>query len=363
MKQKILVVDDSEFMREMVIRTLGEDYILYCVTCAEQAIAFLQNDIPHMILLDVTMTGMSGFEFFEYIKKFEATKDIPVVFLALESLGAEKIKAIEMGAVDYIAKPFTQVYLKKRVNLFSRLISNQIKIKEKNERLERFSRELQNMVDSKTQKIVALQDALIRTTGEVIDCRDSSTGGHIRRTVEYVTIIAERAAQEKIYSNELNETSIRTMKRVAPLHDVGKIKIPDSILLKPGKLTEYEFELMKTHTTLGTKIIDQISIGAGNSADMALAKIIALNHHEKWDGSGYPNSISEYEIPLSGRIMAIADVFDALVSKRIYKPAFSFDDAVEIINNESGMHFDPQLIVIFNKVSPFLKIVLNQYNK
>ena len=218
------------------------------------------------------------------------------------------------------------------------------------------------MVDAKTQKIITLQDALIRTTGEVIDCRDCSTGGHIRRTEEYVAIIAERAAQDGLYSNELNPTVIKAIKRVAPLHDVGKIKIPDSILLKPGKLTHDEFELMKTHTTLGSLIIDKIATDAGNVTDMGFAKSIALNHHEKWDGSGYPNNLAENDIPLCGRIMAVADVFDALVSKRIYKSAFAFNDAVEIINEDSGKHFDPQLIGIFNKVAPFLKIVYNQFD-
>lgn len=362
MKQIILVVDDSSFMRKIVDYTLNDSYIIRSMSSGEEAIEYLKRELPSLILLDVTLTGMSGFELFEYLLSKPILRDIPVVFLALESKGAEKIKAIEMGAIDYIAKPFTTAYLRARVDLFARFLGSRLMVDEKNHRLQRFSEDLQHMVDAKTDRIMALQDTLIRSAGEIVDCRDDNTGGHIKRTEEYVDILGQGCIASGLYPSELDANVVKTLKRVAPLHDVGKIKIPDHILFKPGKLDVDEFNQMKKHTLLGSQIIEKIAAGAGNSSDLTYAKEIALTHHEHWNGEGYPYHLKGLNIPLSGRIMAIADVLDALVSKRVYKDAYDFDIAIRIINSESGNHFDPSLVEVFNKVASSLEVVVKKYS-
>lgn len=362
MRQMILVIDDSHFIQKIVELTLQDTYDLRFCSSAEEAVDLLGREVPSLILLDVTLTGMSGFEFFEYILSKPALRDIPVIFLALEGRGTEKIKAIEMGAIDYIAKPFTPSYLRARVDLFAKFVGSKLVVDEKTFRLQRFSEELQNIIDMKTERIMILQDTLIRSAGELVDCRDDNTGGHIRRTEEYVEALGNACIEQGIFRGELNDTTVKMLRRVAPLHDVGKIKIPDSILFKPGPLTKDEYEQMKTHTTLGSEIIERISLGAGNPHELDFAKEIALTHHERWDGGGYPRGLSSTDIPLSGRIMAIADVFDALISKRVYKEAFDMSVAVHIINSESGRHFDPELVDIFNKVVDKFDSIYKQFS-
>jgi len=292
-----------------------------------------QSKLPDIILLDIMMPEMDGYEVCLTLKKLESTKHIPIIFITALSESDDEAKGLEMGAVDFIAKPFNPDLVKSRVR-------NHLELK-------KYRDQLEELVEARTQELQQTQEVTIESMASLAEYRDPETGGHIRRTQNYVKVLAQNLSQNPEYAKELDGPTIYMLYLSAPLHDIGKVGIPDDILLKPGKLTTEEFEIMKMHTIIGRDAIASAERKIMGKSFLNFAHEIAYSHQEKWDGSGYPEGLSGEDIPLSARLMAVADVYDALISKRIYKPAIPHATAVSIIQNDSGSHFDPDVVNAF----------------
>ncbi len=344
-KFNILLVDDTESNISILMHALDEDYELSVAEDGESALQAVDAEIPDLILLDIMMPDMDGFEVCTHLKREPKTKDIPIIFLTAMTDVKSKTKCFEIGAVDYITKPFEIMEVKARVKTHLSLMEAKKQLIQQNEILDR-------KVMERTQELSLTQDASIFSLGTLAEYRDPETGGHIRRTQSYVKVLAQHLKRHPKYSNFLTDPTIELLYKSAPLHDIGKVGVPDNILLKPGPLTEEEFKEMKKHTVFGRDTIMQTErILKTNSSFMRFAREIAFSHQEKWDGSGYPLGTKGEETPLSGRLMALADVYDALISKRVYKPEFPHEKAVRMIIEGSGTHFDPDLVDAFKKIS------------
>ena len=342
-KATIFVVDDTPDNLTLVSNLLKPYYRIKVANSGEKALAYLlmHEDVPDLILLDIMMPGLSGFDVIYELKMHPKTRDIPVIFLtAMSSIEDEK-KGLELGAVDYITKPMSPPIVLARIktHLQNKAIADFLR--DKNDYLEQ-------EISKRTQEISAIQYVTIFALTSLAETRDSDTGNHIRRTQYYVQALAKQLQSHSSYARDLTDTMIDTLFKSAPLHDIGKVGIPDAILLKPGKLTSEEFEIMKSHTTLGKKAIEHAEEQLGTNVDfLDIAKEIAYSHHEKWDGSGYPLGLKGEAIPICGRLMAVADVYDALIAKRVYKEGFSHEKAVSIILEGRGTHFDPDVVDAF----------------
>ncbi len=344
-KKRILLVDDIPQNISLLNEILKESYTISATTNGEKAVKIAQSEAPpDLILLDIVMPEMGGYEVCRQLKNDEGTKDIPIIFVTTKSEVEDETMGLELGAVDYLIKPVNPAIVQARVK-------NHLELKEAREYLKNQNIILEEKVVERTQELIITQDVTIQCMASLAETRDNETGGHIRRTQNYVRALAEKLSEKEKYRNILDFRTIDLLQKSAPLHDIGKVGIPDSILLKPGKLTEEEFEEMKKHTTLGRDAIATAEIQLGTTSFLASAKKIAYSHHEKWDGSGYPEGVSGEAIPLSGRLMALSDVYDALISKRVYKPPFPHSKAVSIIEEESGSHFDPDLVEAFSSIS------------
>jgi putative two-component system response regulator len=300
----------------------------------------LEKHIPDLILLDVEMPEMNGYETIQQVKNKQETQQIPIIFLTARSDSESELQGLSLGAIDYLSKPFSPPLLLKRIEVH-------LLVQEQNRELVNFNNNLQEMVEMKTTTVVELKNAVLKTMAELVEYRDNVTGSHIERTQRYVSILLNTLLEQGLHKDETDTWNMDLVLQSTQLHDVGKIAIKDSILLKPGQLTPEEFEMIKEHTTFGEEVIEKIKKNTTEHAFLDYAKIMAGAHHEKWDGSGYPRGIKGEEIPLLGRIMAIVDVYDALVSDRPYKRAFSHEEAVKIIVEGKGTHFDPQLVEVF----------------
>jgi len=293
----------------------------------------LNTTIPDLILLDILMPEINGFEALKQLKANNSYADIPVIFLTGKKDVATEALGFEMGVVDFISKPFSEPVLLNRIKLH---LDIEEKIRDRTAQLE-----------LRTQKLLQLQNSLASVLANMVEHRDSLTGRHIERTVKYVKIFLNTMLENNIYADHINGWNFEMVSSASRLHDIGKIVISDIILNKNGLMTEDEFEKMKTHALEGENIINGIIADSGDGYFLQDAKLFAGSHHEKWDGTGYPRKLKGEEIPLLGRIMAIADVYDALVSERPYKIAFTHEEAVEIIADGSGKHFDPELVNVF----------------
>ena len=348
----ILIVDDTKFNIKILLETLSDDYQLSVAMDGKAALEYMEEVVPDLILLDIMMPGMDGFEVCSTMKKDKRLKDIPVVFLSSMTDINSKAKAFEIGAVDYITKPFEVQEVKARVktHLSLKLAQNELAMQN----------EILNIkVEERTREIARTQEATLETIANLAEYRDPETGGHINRTKGYIRILAEKLREHPKYKDIINDDMIDSFFKASPLHDIGKIGIRDEVLLKPGRLTPSEFEEMKQHSVIGYNTLKMAANQLGNNSFLTYAMEFALHHHEKWDGTGYPDGLKGEEIPISCRLMAIADVYDALVSKRIYKPAFCHNKAVSIICEGSGTHFSPDLIEIFREIhEEFRKIAI-----
>ncbi|MCL2197060.1 MAG: response regulator [Treponema sp.] len=350
-KALIIMVDDNPANLRIGKNILSQKYTVATAPSAEKLFSLLENNIPDVILLDVDMPDVDGYQAIKMLKTKPETSGIPVIFLTARTESDAELTALSLGAVDYIAKPIQPALLLKRIEIHL-LLEYQKKILEQQaQELRYFNENLQKMVDEKTQSILSLQNALLKTMAELVEYRDDITGRHIERTQKGLRILLNEVIASGIYQDETKDWDIELLIQSCQLHDVGKIYISDSILRKPGKLDYDEYEDMKIHTHVGKQIMEKVEVLAHESDFLKFAKIFATSHHEWWDGSGYPNKLKGTDIPLLGRIMAIADVYDALVSVRPYKGAYSHEDAVRIISEGNGTHFDPSLIEIFLKVS------------
>ena len=337
----ILVVDDNYDILRMAEKFLSKDYKVVAVTSGEKALKYLEKRNADMILLDIEMPDMDGYTVMKHIKDNESTRGIPVIFLTANNEPATEMKCLELGAVDFIAKPFVSGVAKLRIA--------------RNLELEDYRKNLEAIVNRQTMEITAIQQEVIFSMASLIESRDGGTGEHVKRTCNYVKMIAKELIKNGLYTDILNDEYIDYLCKAAPMHDIGKITVSDNILQKPGKLTVEEFEQMKIHVEQGEKIIRSTLSKIENEQCIEIACQVASFHHEKWDGQGYPSGLKGEEIPLCARIMAIADVFDALVSKRCYKDAIPVEDAFRIIENSSESHFDPTIVKVFLNLKDEIK--------
>jgi len=346
-KKLIILVDDNPANLRIGKNVLAEKYSIATAPSAEKLFSILENNNPSLILLDVDMPETDGYETIKNLKSKPETKHIPVIFLTGKTETGDELKGLSLGAIDYITKPFQPTLLLKRIEVHL-LVENQRKTLEKQAaKLKNFNENLQKMVEEKTHNILELEDTLLKTMAEMVEYRDDITGGHIERTKHSVKILLEEIKNNYPDDEEIENIDINLVLQSCQLHDVGKISIEDSILKKPGKLSDEEFEKMKKHTVFGKQIIEKIESLTKENDFLKYAKIFAYSHHEKWDGNGYPCGLKGNEIPLLGRIMAIADVYDALTSIRPYKNAFTHEEAVRIISEGKGKQFDPAMVDIF----------------
>lgn len=345
-KQRVLIVDDSTDNIHVLMELLKDEYKVNAATNGEKALVLAgQQPMPDIILLDIMMPGIDGYEVCRRLKAQEATRSIPVIFITAMTGTEDEYKGLELGAVDYLTKPIIP-------NLTKVRIRNHLKLKQHQENLE-------ELVRQRTKRLQLTQSVMIESLGTLAEYRDPETGGHIKRTQNYVKALAKQLCKLTKFQEELTDEVIELLYISAPLHDIGKVGVADSILLKPGELSDEEFEQMKLHAQYGYEILKKAEITLGADSFIRYAKEIAYCHHEKWDGSGYPRGLSGDEIPLAGRLMALADVYDAQISKRVYKPPLPHQNAVARITSGKGSHFDPDLVGAFLEIeSTFHNIAL-----
>jgi putative two-component system response regulator len=355
-KATILVIDDTPDNLALVSALLKDIYKVKVANHGDKGyrIATSENP-PDLILLDVMMPDIDGYQVCRQLKANPATRDIPVIFLTAKSEDDEEQKGLELGAVDYITKPINPAIVLAR-------IKTQLQLKAAADFLKDKAAYLEEEVAKRTREVTAIQDVTILAMASLAETRDSDTGNHIRRTQHYVKALAEKLKPNPRFTEFLTDTNINTLFKSAPLHDIGKVGIPDCILLKPGRFEPHEMEIMKTHTTLGRDAIQQAENALGIQVEfLTIAKEIALCHQEKWDGSGYPGGLAGDEIPISARLMAVADVYDALVSRRVYKEGMPHEKAVQIIIEGKGKHFDPDMVDAFIEIHQEFLAIAQRY--
>ncbi len=355
-KAMVLVVDDTPDNLTLMSGLLQDDYRVKIATNGERALRIAHTTPPpDLILLDIMMPGLDGYEVCRQLKADPATRDIPVIFLTAKAEVEDERHGLELGAVDYITKPISPPIVLARVH-------TQLTLKASADFLRDKAAYLEAEVARRTREVQAIQDVTIQAMASLAETRDSDTGNHIRRTQHYVRALAERLRDHPRFAHFLTDANIVLLFKSAPLHDIGKVGIPDRILLKPGRFTPEEFAIMKTHCALGRDAIAQAEAILGMKVDfLTLAKEIAYSHQEKWDGSGYPEGLAGDAIPISARLMALADVYDALISRRVYKDGMSHEAAAEIILAGAGQHFDPDVVAAFTAIQDQFQAIAQRY--
>ncbi len=338
----LLVVDDTPENLTILTELLRPRYRVRVANSGKRALAVAVTEPrPDLILLDVMMPEMSGHDVLDALKMDPRTRSIPVIFVTAMDADEDEQIGLALGAVDYITKPLRPAIVRSRVH-------TQLELKLARDRLQDQNVFLEAEVARRMHENVLIQDVSIRALARLAETRDPETGSHILRTQEYVRLLAQLLQTHPRFAHALNDSTIESLAKSAPLHDIGKVGIPDRILLKPGKLTPEEWVIMRTHTTLGAEAIAQAERDSDYKVEfLRYAKEIARSHHEKWNGSGYPDGLRGDEIPISARLMALADVFDALTCRRVYKEAFPFERSRDIIIEGRGQHFDPDVVDAF----------------
>lgn len=347
----IVMVDDDPAILRAGKNVLSEKYSVATLSSPDKLFGFLENNRPALILLDVMMPGMDGYETIGLLKANGKTRDIPVIFLTGKSESDNELEGLNLGAVDYIIKPFVPVLLLKRIEVHLLVEAQRHTLEVQRRELQNFNANLRQMVEQKTRTVITLQNAIITTIADLVECWDNITGSHSDRTMRGVSILINALREAGLYADQVSGWDVNLLLQSSQLHDVGKIAISDQILNKPGPLVREEFDEIKKHTTFGVQVIEKIQAAAVENEFLDYAKIFAETHHERWDGMGYPHGLAGEDIPLLGRIMAVADVYDALVSARPYKREFSHEKAVAIISGGRGTQFDPRLTDIFIRAS------------
>lgn len=338
----ILVVDDSKFSLAFEKKVLSSIYSVTAVTSGKQALKFLQNNSCDIILLDINMPEMDGFQTMDRIKA-ELKNPPPIIFLTANDDEHTESRCLKAGAIDFVTKPFSETVMLSRISHALELVELRSSLEDK--------------LRERTQHISHIQEMMVLGMSTMVESRDNSTGGHIKRTSAVVKIFS----RQLIGSCGLTPDFLNMVTKAAPMHDLGKIAVDDVILRKQGRFTDEEYAAMKKHSAEGAKIVEQILKGVEEEIFVRIAVNIAHYHHEKWDGNGYPTGISGENIPIEARIMALADVFDALVSKRYYKEAYSYDKAFDIIEGSLGSHFDPELGRVFMTCRPELENLYDNF--
>ena len=332
----IFIVDDSDTNLSMAESALEDQYRVMTMPSAATMFNLLNKVTPDLILLDIEMPEMDGFDALKILKSKELWADIPVMFLTGRTDEEVEVLGFEMGAIDFVTKPFSAPVLLNRIKTHL---------------------DIDEIIRERTSQLHRLQNSIVSVLADMVENRDKGTGGHIERTSVYIKILISGMRERGIYTDEINNWDVEKIVSSARMHDLGKISITDIIVNKPDRLTEAEYEVMKTHAVEGERIIDEIILRTGEGEFLRNARLFAGFHHERWDGKGYPHGLKGEEIPLQGRIMAIADVYDALVSERPYKRPFAHEEAVRIIMENSGKQYDPRIAQVFYEVKDLFKAV------
>jgi putative two-component system response regulator len=353
-KYRVIAVDDQPDNLLVLEHYLGNDYALTTFRQGQALIDYFEaGGQADLILLDIVMPMPDGYSLCRWLKSTPLTRDVPVVFLTSLDSHTDEAFALSLGAEDFIHKPLSPPVVLARVRNHLLLSQTRQALQKQNQTLEilvaertRKIKEQSDELAERSEQLIAAQSATISAFCSLVEARDNETGNHIRRTQHYLLALCEALRDHPSFSAELTAPNIQLLFKSAPLHDIGKVAIPDDILLKPGKLTADEWAIMQRHAELGAAAIAaaQGEVGNKNTSFLEYARQIALSHHERWDGSGYPRQLAGEAIPLAGRLMAIADVYDALISRRVYKPALTHDAAIAIMREESGRHFDPEIL-------------------
>ncbi len=349
MSKTILLIDDDPAVLEVLNQCLRPHYRTRIATRGQRGLELAQLEPqPDLILLDVELPDVKGYTVCAALKKNSLTASIPVMFLSSHTDVFDITFGLQLGAVDYVAKPVAPPILLARVQTHLRLRDASDWLRDQNLHLETLVARRTRDLEARTRELQNSQDLTIFALGSIAETRDNETGNHIFRTSAYVEVMARRLAERSSWKDALEAREWEMIWKSAPLHDIGKVGIPDQILLKPGKLTADEFEVMKRHTVLGRDAIRSAEVRVKSDGSfLRVASEIAFGHHERWDGGGYPQGIGADDIPLPARLMALADVYDALVSKRVYKSAMAHPTAVELIAAGRGTQFDPEILDVF----------------
>ena len=355
-KPTILVVDDTPENLTMMSFLLKDRYKVKVANHGQKALRIAASEPqPDLILLDIMMPEMDGYEVCRQLQQDPQTRNIPIIFLTAKASVEDEEFGLGLGAVDYITKPISPPVVLARVKTHLSLKASADFLRSKSDYLEQ-------EVAKRTREISAVQDVTILAMASLAETRDNETGNHIRRTQHYVKALAEALRQQPKFATVLDDHTIAMLFKSAPLHDIGKVGIPDRILLKPGRYEPEEFAIMQRHPLLGLQAIEHAEQSLGTSVDfLRVAKEIAYGHHEKWDGSGYPQGLVGEAIPLSARLMAVADVYDALISRRVYKEGMPHQQAAEIITQGRGSHFDPDVVDAFFQIEQTFVAIAQRY--
>lgn len=369
---RIVAVDDQPDNLLVLEHYLGNDYAVTTFSRGQDLVGYFESGgRADLILLDIVMPLPDGYALCRWLKSAALTRDVPVVFLTSLESHTDEAFALSLGAEDFIHKPFSPPVVLARVRNHLLLSQTREALRKQNQTLEILvaerTRKIQEQSDEladRSEQLIAAQSATISAFCSLVEARDNETGNHIRRTQRYMLALCEQLREHPSFSSELTPQNIELLFKSAPLHDIGKVAIPDSILLKPGKLTADEWAVMQRHAELGAAAIAsaQGEIGNKNTSFLEYARQIAHSHHERWDGTGYPRQLAAQAIPLAGRLMAIADVYDALISRRVYKPAFSHDEAIAIMRREGGRHFDPEILAGMLAIAPSFAEIANRFS-
>lgn len=333
---RIFVVEDDPDVLTLLDKLLVKyGCTVFPFTSGAEALESVRKEKPDLILLDIVMPEMDGYEVCERLKQTSDLKDIPVIFLSGMNSMEDKIKGFQVGGVDYITKPYQPEEVQARVNTHLSLSALRNKLA------------YQELVEKKVREVSEAQQATIFALAKLAEQRDDDTGAHLERVRDYCELLAQQLARVSPYADHISDVFIDCLQHASPLHDIGKVAIPDSILLKPGKLTPEEFEIMKSHTIIGAENMQTVFNRYADNPFIGMGIEIALYHHERWDGTGYPDGLIGRNIPLSARIMAVADCYDALRSNRCYRKGFDHEKVKEMLLEENGTHFDPEVIKAF----------------
>ena len=346
----ILIVDDIEINRMILREILQDDYQVIEAADGNEALKILFEDkvIPTAVLLDIIMPGIDGFQVLDKIKSSNETKNIPVLFITAADSDETESRGLKSGAADYVTKPFNHDVVRARVD-------NHVS-------LARYQHSLEELVAKKAAEVTETYEQTIEVLAMIIEYRNQESGAHIRRTKLLTETLIMRLLRIDKFREELLKENITSLIKASALHDIGKIGIPDSILLKPGKLTSEEFVTMQGHTVIGSDLIESVSSSLpDNDKYLKYADDICHYHHERWDGSGYPQGLKGEQIPLAARVVSIVDVYDALVNNRCYKPAFTHEESMAIIMEGRNTQFDPDLVDILPELSNTFATIINNY--
>ncbi len=361
MKYRVIAVDDQPDNLLVLEHYLGNDYALTTFRQGQALIDYFEaGGQADLILLDIVMPMPDGYSLCRWLKSTPLTRDVPVVFLTSLDSHTDEAFALSLGAEDFIHKPLSPPVVLARVRNHLLLSQTRQALQKQNQTLEilvaertRKIKEQSDELAERSEQLIAAQSATISAFCSLVEARDNETGNHIRRTQHYMLALCEALRDHPSFAAELTAPNIQLLFKSAPLHDIGKVAIPDDILLKPGRLNDAEWAVMQRHAELGAAAIAtaQGEVGNKNTSFLEYARQIAYSHHERWDGTGYPRRLAGRAIPLAGRLMAIADVYDALISRRVYKSALSHDAAIAIMREESGRHFDPEILEIMLSIA------------